>query len=79
MSPGVVFVRAFRPSTRGESEQDAPFHDMTRLANIERYARMVSEGLRLFEGKQTEPDEDKQDAAAPSGSSELVADGIRTA
>ena len=29
MSPGVVFVRAFRPSTRGESEQDAPFHDMT--------------------------------------------------
>ncbi len=53
MSPGVVFVRAFRPSTLGESEQDAPFHDMTRLANIERYARMVSEGLRLFEEEGT--------------------------
>lgn len=42
-------LRAFRPSSFADEDGELNLHDMTRLENIKRYARMVSLGLRLFE------------------------------
>ena len=60
MSPGTVLVRAFRPSEFGQDDFCSPLQDMTRQANIERYARMLSEGFRLFEDGRFEPAEEEQ-------------------
>ena len=76
MSPGTVIVRAFRPSVYGQDEHDMPLHDMTRRANIERYARMLSEGLRLFEDGRFDPDEEEQGAAPETAPAGHVAAGI---
>jgi len=46
-----LFQKAFRPSDFGQSEDRSILADMTRMANIRRYPRMVSLGLRLFEAE----------------------------
>ncbi|MFA6133018.1 MAG: hypothetical protein WC869_03250 [Phycisphaerae bacterium] len=42
-------LRAFRPSWYADVNDRNILADLTRRENIRRYARMVSEGLRLFE------------------------------
>jgi len=43
------YTKAFRPSRFSDDLANSRMGDMTRQENIERYARLVSEGLRLFE------------------------------
>jgi hypothetical protein len=55
MLNGIGTIKAFRPSLYAEEEEglERPAIDEVRLANIALYARMASEGLRLFESTRT--------------------------
>jgi hypothetical protein len=57
MLNGIGTIKAFRPSLYAEEEEglERPTIDEVRLANIALYARMASEGLRLFENTASRP------------------------